>query len=220
MCLSDLHLHTTASDGEPNLQDVYGYVRRSDIALFSITDRDLPQWIDVPDDLRAAYVPGVCVSAQFEGRRVDILVYGNIDPHAPLVEALAKQRARRTQRVEETVFRLVAAGVVTTIHEVRQAAGPQCQSFSRMHVVKAMIRSGSLPSVSEAFRRFLAPKMPAYVPMERLPARDVVNMAHAAGAIAIASCARPGPGDLASLQRLCAIGIDGIETRTPSIPLT
>lgn len=217
MCLVDLHLRTTASDGTLSRHAVFKYVRRLHIALFSITDRDLPQWIDVPADLSDNYLPGISVHAQIDDRPLDLLIYGNIDPRTKLVAELAVQRIERSARVRETIFRLIQTGIVITFDEVLRHAGPECSSITRFHIAKVLVERGIARTVRDAFRRYLSCGSPCYVPFSRLDAQAVVEMAHDAGAIAVVADPLGLTNNL-DIERLARLGIDGIETRQTTMP--
>lgn len=195
MCLVDLHLRTTASDGTLTPEAVFKYVRRTGIELFSIADRDLPQWIDVPADLSRNYLPGISVRTQAGEQAVDLFVYGRIDPRSQLAATLAEQRARRAGRVRETVFRLLTEGVVITYEDVIREAGTDCHSVTRLHIARALIANQTVRTEQEAFKRYMGQNAPCYVPFERMTLADAMDLVHAAGAVSVAAekFKLPGP---------------------------
>ena len=75
----DLHLHTTASDGQFDVWQVARLVARADVTLFAITDHDtldaLPAAADAAYERGLAFLPGVEISTEGD-EEVHILGYG------------------------------------------------------------------------------------------------------------------------------------------------
>lgn len=212
----DLNLRTTASDGVWSLAQTFEYARAFDLRLFSITDRDVPQEIAVPSDLSDRYVPGVKVYAQIENRKVNLLVYGSLGLDSKLAVELAHQRRRRNKCIFDILVKLASRDIVITLDDVLVETGPGCVSVGRLHVARTLVRLGKVRSVDGAFQKYLAQGRPCYVPLSRISVKEVIEMAHAARAVVIA--ANPLPlGNLADIERLQKLGIDGIETRHRSL---
>ncbi len=214
----DLHLHTVASDGLWIVENVYQYVRASNVDLFSVTDHDLPQTLDVPEDLRDRYVPGVEVDCALADRTVHLLLYGAIDPDAPLVQLLVEQRQRRFERTCQILARLWEIDIHIDVRDVVRNAGEGNRSLGRPHIARTLVQHGAVKTLTTAFNRYLAEDRPAYVPLKRLSADEVIDLGHAAGCVVMV--AHPsrliGDGDL---DTLCRLGVDGFEVRHPQLSL-
>jgi predicted metal-dependent phosphoesterase TrpH len=231
----DLHLHTVASDGLWTVRDIYEYVRSAEVELFSVTDHDLPQALDVPADLRSRYVPGVevdCVlrvpldklgpstgalsrAAQDDKQRtVHLLIYGAISADTPLAQVLAEQRQRRFERICQILARLGELDVHVDVQDVVRVAGAENESLGRPHIARALVQRGAMQTIGRSFERYLAEGRPAYVPLQRLAADEVIDLAHAARAIVIV--AHPFRlQDIGDLDALYRLGVDGFEVRHP-----
>jgi len=88
---SDLHIHTTASDGTWTPQRLVSEIKDNGIQIFSVTDHDSVENIAVTAKLAKEegirFLPGVEVSTTLEGKLFHILGYG-IDPDNPLLRQL------------------------------------------------------------------------------------------------------------------------------------
>jgi Predicted metal-dependent phosphoesterases (PHP family) len=111
------------------------------------------------------------------------------------------------------VQKLNRLGIPVSMDEVlSESAGG---AVGRPHVARAMVKIGKVRDLREAFDRYLGAGKPGFVAKERLEIREAIEIAHAAGAVAI--WAHPGPeARRARLEPLAAMGLDGIEVRHPS----
>ena len=86
----DLHLHTTASDGQYEVWQVARMAQRADVTLFAVTDHDtmaaLPEAADAAYERGLAFLPGVEISAAVEESNVHVLGYG-VNPDDPVLTA-------------------------------------------------------------------------------------------------------------------------------------
>lgn len=212
---ADLHIHTNASHGIWSVLDVYDYVRRNDIELFSITEQDFPRTLRVPQDLARRYIPGVELTVRIDDRNVHLLIYGALDARSDLAVTLSGQRRRRVRHIEQMLVRLAEHNIVVTLADVRRQTTVENRTLCTVHVARALVNSRIASTVEEAFDRYLSPGAPAHVPLNGIASSDAVRMAHTAGAVVVA--AHPTrlqrPDDLDRLRR---DGIDGIEVWHPS----
>ncbi|HWQ00453.1 MAG TPA: PHP domain-containing protein, partial [Vicinamibacterales bacterium] len=101
----DLHLHTTASDGEHAPADLVARARAAGLRVVGVTDHDTTAgWAEASVAAAArgmTFVPGIEISAADEGRDVHVLGYF-ARPAAPAIEGfLEAQRADRLRRARE-----------------------------------------------------------------------------------------------------------------------
>ena len=211
----DLHLHTTASDGQLPPADLVQRVAAAGIRTMSVTDHDTVAGLA---EARAAavrvdleMVDGIEITAVHEGRDVHILGY-YIDTTGPALSTfLRAQRASRVERVFEIGEKLNALGVGVDIDDLLESAASRLgASVGRPSIARAMVDAGHVTTVQDAFDRYLALGQPAFVPRRGQSPRDVVEVIHLAGGIA--SMAHPGvTRQPALLGALVDAGLDGVE---------
>jgi len=86
----------------------------------------------------------------------------------------------------------------------------------RVHIARALLDSGYLSSVQEAFDKLLAKGAPAYLDRYRPPIKDAIEVIHKAGGVAV--WAHPGlhenkmEGLIQKLPLWVEYGLDGIES--------
>jgi predicted metal-dependent phosphoesterase TrpH len=139
-----------------------------------------------------------------------MLGYG-IDPDCDTLQtALASYRESRRVRAGRIIDRLRELGVDLPEGSVKAPEGDA--SIGRPHIARAMIESGYVQSVSEAFERYLGDGKPAYIASERKPTPvEAIRLILAAGGLPIH--AHPFSSDEfpATLPDLIAAGLAGIE---------
>jgi predicted metal-dependent phosphoesterase TrpH len=114
---------------------------------------------------------------------VHILGYG-IDPdNPPLNAALAELRIARDRRIPAIIEKLNRLGVDIDAHQVFAEAGAGAPG--RPHVANALVHSGAVSSIDEAFERYLAKGRPAYVDKYRLDCRHAFELIRAAGGVPV-----------------------------------
>ena len=219
---ADLHLHSTASDGDFTPSQVVAYAAGAKLKAIALTDHDTcaglaaarEAALKFPESRRPEIVAGVEVSAAFEGREVHILGLF-VDPDdIALKTALATIAASRAVRFRDFVdhFR----GVGLEIDEGRVLAilaATLCPG--RRHAANLLVDSGFARTRFDAFQRFLNPALPSISPKSLLAAEVAIRLIHEAGGIA--SLAHPASDyDRAVLGRFGELGLRAIEAEHPS----
>ena len=219
---ADLHLHSTASDGDFTPSQVGALAAAANLKAVAFTDHDtfagLPAAreaaLQFPPARRPEIITGVEVSAEFEGREVHILGLF-VDPdHEPLKRALERIAGSRLVRFREFVEHFHRHG--TPLDEGRvKAALAGTASPGRRHLAGLLVDCGHARNRYDAFQRFLGPALPSVRPKSLLPAEDAIRLIHGAGGIA--SLAHPPTDcDAAVLDRFHALGLRAVEVAHPS----
>jgi len=189
----DLHLHTTASDGESTPAGLVAEARAAGLSTIAVTDHDTTAAID--EVVRHAggvldVVPGIEVTAVESGRDVHVLGYF-IDPTSPELQAfLVRQRDVRRQRMVTMVERLRALGVRVPDETIMIAVDDRTRSVGRPLLARAIVEAGYATDIADAFDKYLGAGRPAFVERSGLGAADVVAVIVRAGGLP--SLAHPG----------------------------
>jgi hypothetical protein len=213
--LIDLHLHTTASDGQLAPAELVARAAATGLTTISVTDHDTVAGVDEAlaagqtEGLRV--VPGIEVTSVDAGRDVHVLGYFIDAGSAALAAFLKGQRARRVERVNEIGDRLARLGKPIDVKALLDPlANRPGASVGRPQVARALVAAGHVSSVRDAFDRLLATGRPAFVPRTGPTPAEAVAMVHAVGGLA--SLAHPGltrRDDL--IAPLAARGLDALE---------
>lgn len=214
MSWADLHTHTRWSDGEWTPEKLVRAARRAKLGGLAVTDHDdvraQPEAAEAGRRHGVEILTGVEISAWREGVDIHILGYG-FDPEEPaLGRLLDAARSARLDRAERMVRRLSELGAPVSLDEVRRIAGEA--GIGRPHVARALVEAGHVPTLREAFDRWLADGKPACVDKLRVTPAEAVAAIHRAGGVAV--CAHPVTlGRVEALDPLVEDGLDGVEVR-------
>lgn len=215
----DLHLHSTASDGTETPERVVELAVDAGLTTIALTDHDNLNGIAAAarraHELGIGFIAGTELSVQWESSgAVHMLVY-HLEPGAgPLQDRLAWLQHSRATRNERIAQRLQELGLDITFEEVAAEAGGIV--IGRPHFAAVLISKGYVPDMQTAFDRYLAAGRPGYLPRERLPAAEAIELAHASRAVPVV--AHPHTLGISAeeyghaFERLAELGLCGIES--------
>jgi len=216
---SDLHIHTTFSDGRLTPEEIVTAAKAAGLSYIAITDHDNV------DGIRHLYeqglypgkgiciIPGIECSSQAEGHDVHILGYNINIYHQELLDRLNDVVEGRWTRFTTMVEKLQELGYAITETEVLQVAGTS-KSIGRPHIARVLVQKGFFPDIRTVFNEVLGNDKPAYVPHYKLDPAEIVALVHAAGGIVV--LAHPKlVGDDGLVERLLELGFDGMEVFYP-----
>jgi len=213
----DIHSHSRASDGQYAAAEVAERARAAGLGTWGLCDHDtvagLAEAAEAAGRLGLRFVPGVELSAFLERREIHLLGHF-VDPAHPALRRFEDFLAeRRRERMKLIVEKLRPLGVRITEEAIERASGGK--TIGRPHVARAILETGAVASVKEAFDRFLGEGQPAYVQRYRLEVADAVALVRSAGGTV--TVAHPGVSGLerGELARLAERGVVGLEVLHP-----
>jgi hypothetical protein len=216
---ADLHLHTVYSDGVYTPETLVAAACEHDLRAIALTDHDSVDGVEPTRRAARDAGLGVIAGAEFgvpvsdEGDEEIHLVglFLEVESSA-LREGLRRNRAQRKQRVMEMIEKLNRIGVTLRTEEVLRLAAPG--NVTRLHLARALVQAGRARSIHAAFKRWLRPGAPAFVPRAGPPAAETIALIHRAGGLAV--MAHPGKtlrdGEIPALAEA---GLDAIEAYCP-----
>ena len=217
--LSDLHSHSTASDGTSTPAEVMRRARAAGLDVIALTDHDT---VAGHDEARAALppgltlVPGMELSCRRDGHSVHLLSY-LFDPADPgLAAETARIRESRVRRAEAMVERLAELGVPVTWEQVSALAAGGV--VGRPHLARAMVKAGAIESPEQAFGPdWIGEGGRAYVPRYALDPVRAIALVRAAGGVTVLAHPRARGWEVPDqvIAGLAAAGLAGIEVWHP-----
>jgi len=218
----DLHVHTTASDGDMSPAACVDEAKQLGLAAIAITDHDTVAGNAEAEargqEVGVEVVPGVEVSVQHERLTVHLLGYYPQPGAVELERVLAGLREHREERNPRILRRLAELGCPVAPEELAAEAAGGVPG--RPHMAALMIRKGYVKDLQEAFDRYLAKGAAAYVEGGELPAAAAIRALLKSGAVPV--LAHPGGIGLRSVpevelfvRRLVDVGLRGIEAYYP-----
>lgn len=208
----DLHVHSAASDGLLRPQQLIRAALSAKLSALAITDHDsvhgVPEAIDAARGTDLFIIPGVELSASWNGTDVHILGYF-VNPHdRALCHRLSQLRKARITRARNMVKALRKTGIEVTLEDVLHFAGEG--SVGRSHIARALVSRGHVKSVTEAFKNLIGHGQPYYLPKPVAHPVDVVKIIIEAGGVPV--LAHPGITAVDdSIPILVKAGLAGLE---------
>lgn len=183
----DLHLHSTASDGELAPAALMDKVAQAEVKVAALTDHDsvagLAEARAAAASLELRLLDGVEISCRQDAYDIHVVGLG-IDPAHPDLQArLAGQMERRRVRAGQIAQRLVKLGLPDLLESASTGA-PQGIP-ARPHFARALVTAGVCKQEKDAFSRYLAQGKPAYVKTPWPDVDEAVGWIRAAGGVAV-----------------------------------
>ncbi|MBS1872314.1 MAG: PHP domain-containing protein [Acidobacteria bacterium] len=186
MSLTDLHTHTTRSDGTLTPIELVEAALRAGVRTLAVTDHD--RVFEAPEASQAAarqgldLICGIELSCRHEGRTVHLLGYffNGVDRSGfdAWLNQLLDSRRDRNRRL---AARLRDLGVAI---ELEEAESYGHGLTGRPHFARVLMDKGYVASLREAFDRYLGESAPGYVERDSPDVPHAVRRMLAAGAVA------------------------------------
>jgi predicted metal-dependent phosphoesterase TrpH len=211
----DLHVHTTASDGRLTPEEIVQRAAEQGLAYVAITDHDTVAGIERALRAGAAFpnltlIPGLEINTDTPTGEVHVLGYFIDYKNRKLESSLNRLRHSREVRARKIVDNLSGMGIDVSWERVIELAGGG--SVGRPHIAQAMFEGGHIPSLQEAFIKYIGRHGPAYAERERLSPEEAVKLVVMAGGLPV--LAHPEDVDELDsfLTALKKVGLVGMET--------
>ncbi len=222
---TDVHTHTTRSDGVLEPAELVRQAAATGVRLFAIADHDnLAAYRELvaqgADPLPAGMelVPAVEINSVTVGLELDLPdgelhVLGiGVDPDDERFEAaLAMQRGARRVRFQATVDRLREIGLPVDA-QIAQLDLSADDALGRPTLARALMAAGFADSVDDAFKRIIGHGMPGYVPRTGLGPVEAIHAIRAAGGLSSLAHFAEAPRRVPLLRELVTEGLEGLES--------
>ncbi len=183
----DLHTHSTASDGTCTPEELVAWAAAAGIRRMALTDHDtlagVAQAQVTGRRLGVEVISGIELSADWRGTDVHVLGYGMEPDAEPLRVLLDWVRQERTERNLRMVKRMADDGVDVSMEQLRQRFPDAV--LGRPHLARVLMEQGKADSIGEAFRCWLNPGRPYYLPRTKVTLARAVEAIAASGGLPV-----------------------------------
>jgi len=207
----DLHIHSTASDGEYAPTEIVEMACSLGLEVIALTDHDTVGGID--EAMEAAQrsglevIPGVEINAESKEHSIHVLGYFIDHRNTALLADLAKLCHSREWRARRVLEDLAALKMPLEWDRLLEIAGGSL--IGRPHIAEAMVERGYVSTIREAFNDYLGRGRPGYVQRPRLAPEEAIDLILSAGGLPV--LAHP-LGILPIIPELLSAGLAGLET--------
>lgn len=213
----DLHVHTTASDGQYTPTEVLTMAKNLGLEMIAITDHDTIDGIAEAQaaalELGVSFVPGIEISTQ-DTEEVHILGLGIDAKNPTLCEACAEYSKSRENRAQKICEYLMTKRIKVPMDEIQKIAGGGV--IGRPHFAQYLQENGYVKTRQEAFKKYLDTKeFKKYTDRKKPTPEEAITLIHQAGGkafLAHPGLLKMGWSEVESfIVRLKSCGLDGIE---------
>ena len=213
----DLHLHSSASDGTDEPNEVVRAAHAAGVRTMALTDHDTSEgWEEAIAEcalLGMTFIPGAELSVSTPGGGGMHLLAYMFDPLSPpLVAAMERVRGGREGRAFDMVKLLQRDFDIEfdEVLEIANGAPPQ-----RPHIAQALINRGHAVDTNDVFTRILFPGSDYYIPTaKKMDIIEAIDLVRGAGGVPILAhpCARTEHTmPKRNLQFMLDAGLGGLE---------
>lgn len=212
--IADLHIHSTASDGEYTPAQIADMLTRRNISVAALADHDtIDGFKEFREHFSGLAIPGVELSVNYRGNGFHLLSYGFDPDDRELNRGLKYYRQVRLERIKKMLLRLDELGAPVELPETLMQR--ENVTLGRPHLARALMSAGHVKNFQEAFNRFIGDGKPAYISKVRMDFEEALRITGSAGGIAV--LAHPGlyQGDI-SFNEMIKIPVNGFEVYHPN----
>ena len=207
----DLHIHSTASDGEYGPAEVVELAHSVGLEVIAVTDHDtvggIDEAVEAAQTIGLEVIPGVEINAESKDESIHILGYYIDHRNDALLAELTKLCYSREWRARRVLEELAALRVPLKWDRLFEIAGGSL--IGRPHIAAAMVEKGYVSTIREAFDDYLGRGRPGYVQRPRLAPEKAIELILSVGGVPV--LAHP-LGALPVLPKLLRAGLAGLET--------
>ena len=162
----DLHVHTTASDGQYTPSQIIQKASEKNIKVIAITDHDttagLKEALEEGKKLGVTVVPGIELNITFPTGEFHLLGHGLKEPSKSLINIVENVIKNRNDRNLQIIEKMNADGVLLTIEEITNDYPDTV--IGRPHFAAELVKLKVVKTRQQAFDQYLARGRKWYVP--------------------------------------------------------
>lgn len=183
----DLHTHSTASDGTLTPTELLSLAKKQHLKAIALTDHDTTAGLDeaqqAATNAAIELIPGIEFSSTWQNTSVHIVGLDFDWKDSGFQDALADFQRSRTRRNQKMIALLQKEGFHISLEAV-QNAFPN-STCTRANLARFLVDLGEIPSMKEAFDRYLGDHAKCYVPREEVTPAQTIDLIHQCKGIAV-----------------------------------
>ena len=185
--LTDLHTHSTASDGTFSPSDVAALAKDAGLASVALTDHDttdgLDEFMEAGRRLGIETIPGIELAAGYKNTELHIVGLFIDYKGSALKESMEFIVNERNERNKKMIKALSRIGMEISLQELEENAGGNI--ITRAHYANVMVNRGYVKNKEEAFDRYISSGRPGYVKRETLTPKSCIEVIRKSGGIPV-----------------------------------
>lgn len=212
MKFADLHVHTFYSDSTFSPEEVVACAKDKALAAIAICDHDSTDGVapcrKIGSLLDVEIIPGIELTVEKTDAEIHILGYFMDIELGWFQKKLKEVQKSRIARIHKMVEKLNAEGLKLRAEDVFALAGKG--TVGRLHLAQAMLKTGNIRTLQEAFDKYIGFMKPCYVASVRFSSEEAIGTILKAGGVPV--LAHPNiTGKDEYIPELIKCGLRGIE---------
>ncbi len=170
---TDMHVHTTHSDGSMSVGEVLDLAKFKELDGIAVTDHDtvsgVSEAIAYGQEIGLKVLSGIEISS-YGVTSVHMLGYGIDHKSEQLAEILDELLIKRRERAMQMIAKLAKYNIYINEENLPRV------NIGRSHIARELLKSGYVNSIQEAFERYLGDHGLAYIPSNRITPLKAVEL--------------------------------------------
>lgn len=213
----DLHIHTTASDGEFSSTEIVNKAINMGLTHIAITDHDtvngLNEAISYGKDKDIKIIPGVELNAKVDLGQMHILGYYIDYTNRDFLDMMRVFENDRNERNELFIKQFKEIGIDITMEDVKKYAIGSV--VGKPHFARVLMEKGYIDDVQEGFDKYFNVEPLKNIKRRSFEPEKIIKLIKKAGGIAVLAHPQSLKLDENSLRKkileLKSYGLDGLE---------
>ena len=152
----DLHVHTTASDGDKRPKELVDYAIEKGINVIAITDHDtvegVEEAINYSKDKNIIVIPGIEFDAESKKGQIHILGLFIDYKDKNIQEKLKKVKDERNARNDKFIAEFNKMGFEVSLDELKQVSNEEV--IAKPHFAKVFLNKGYINNIEEIYNQY------------------------------------------------------------------
>lgn len=213
----DLHVHTTASDGEFSPLEILEKAKSLNIDTISITDHDttdgIEEAIEYSKKININFIPGIELDAHVSRGKMHILGYYFDINDTNLLSSMQSFKKDREDRNNKFIQEFNKQGINVTIEDINKYSIGSI--LAKPHFARALLDKGYINNIEDAYSNYFNVSPMKDIKRKSISPKEAITLIKKAGGIAI--LAHPITLKLnydelrIEIKKLKEVGLDGIE---------
>lgn len=184
---TDLHCHSTASDGTLKPQEVVKLAVDSGLASIALTDHDtadgLDEFMKAGENFGIETIPGIELASGYKNTELHIVGLFIDYKSRALKESMEYIVGEREDRNKRMIKALKGLGLEVSLEELEENAGGNI--ITRAHYANVLVNKGYVKTKQEAFDKYISAGRPGYVKRETLTPKKCIEVIRESGGIPV-----------------------------------
>lgn len=184
----DMHNHSIFSDGTFTPEELIKIGEKNNLSAIALTDHNtvlgLDRFLNAPNKNNIDLVPGIEFSTDYMGTELHILgLFIDKRYYNEIEEMMKYELKKKEQSNINAVNNLIKLGFDLSYEEIKSSTPNG--NINRAIIANNMMNKGYVESVSEAFEKYLNPKLGLYTPPQKISALEIIEYINSIKAVSV-----------------------------------